>query len=108
VTAFGQFLKKLKLKSVKVGPFTWDIQPTDASRIATAKESQEESSSEGLIQEGVRELDDLINSLENFHSNPEGIYYIGQTLVFDPRLSVKKINDLKRSLKEIRVRILDH
>jgi hypothetical protein len=29
----------------------------------------------------VRELDSLIYALENFHSNPEGIYYIGQTLL---------------------------
>ena len=29
----------------------------------------------------LRELDSLISALTNFHSNPEGIYYIGQTLV---------------------------
>lgn len=29
----------------------------------------------------VRKLDSLIYALENFHSNPEGIYYIGQTLL---------------------------
>jgi len=90
----------------------------------------------------MRVLNDLIGSLENFHSNPEGIYYIGQTLVrcdsflmdngivgepldlcaalinemdtdsrvdeglFDPRLSISKINVLKRSLKKFRDDIL--
>lgn len=29
----------------------------------------------------LREIDGLIRALANFHSNPEGIYYIGQTLV---------------------------
>jgi hypothetical protein len=29
----------------------------------------------------IRQIDHLIEALANFHSNPEGIYYIGQTLV---------------------------
>lgn len=29
----------------------------------------------------LRDIDELVHALENFHSNPEGIYYIGQTLV---------------------------
>jgi DNA-binding winged helix-turn-helix (wHTH) protein len=35
----------------------------------------------GLYRENVNKLGQLIHALENFHSNPEGVFYIGQTLV---------------------------
>jgi hypothetical protein len=90
----------------------------------------------------MRKLNNLIDSLKNFHSNPEGICYIGQTLVLcdsfltdngiireplelceslldqmdsdpridegllDPRLSISKVNKLKRILKQFKDDIL--
>jgi TIR domain len=85
----------------------------------------------------LKTISDLVYSLENFHSNPEGIYYIGRTLIqcasfledhgapssaselvsqllkeidtderkeigaFDPVVSVSKVNELVRILKQL-------
>jgi hypothetical protein len=146
MTIFGDFLKQVRIKSIKIGPVTWDVEQTDGSKIKELKqlEVQTEEEKEKLIQEDIRVLDDLINSLENFNSNPEAIYYIGQTLVrcdsyledngvvgepmeltlalidemdnderkdmglFDPVLSISKINKLKRCLKSIRADIVTY
>lgn len=83
MTIFGDFLKRVRIKSIKIGPVTWDIEQTDGSKIKELKqlEVKTDKEKEKLIEADIKILDDLINSLENFHSNPEGIYYIGQTLV---------------------------
>ncbi len=147
MSAFGEFLRRVRVKSVKLGPVTWDIlppekmpvpvvsEPLNALPISTIEKVQ-------APEPDMRKLNNLIDSLENFHSNPEGIYYIGQTLVLcdsflmdngiigeplelceslidqmdsdpridegllDPRLSISKINKLKRSLKQFRDDIL--
>lgn len=145
MTAFGDFLKRVRIKSVKIGPVTWEIESTTGSKIKEHEQqkflnSQEKKNQQ--IDKDIRELSDLIRSLENFNSNPEAIYYIGQTLVrcdsfledngitgepldltlsliqemdndtrkeeglFDPVLSISKINRLKRSLKSIRASII--
>lgn len=146
MTIFGDFLKRVRIKSIKIGPVTWDIDQTDGSRIKELKqlETKTDEEKEKLIQADIKVLDDLIDSLENFNSNPEGIYYIGQTLVrcdsyledngivgepmeltlalieemdnderkdmgvFDPVLSISKINKLKRCLKSIRADIITY
>jgi hypothetical protein len=147
LSAFSEFLRRVKIKSVKFGPVTWDILPPE--KIPLPARTQEKPvlpppamESKKAPPADMRLLNDLIGSLENFHSNPEGIYYIGQTLVrcdsflmdngivgepielcealihemdndsrveeglFDPRISVGKINSLKRSLKKFRDDIL--
>ncbi len=144
MTVFGEFLKRVRITSIKLGPVTWDIESTDGSKIKELRQLEVSSDEERekLIKADVRVLDDLINSFENFHSNPEGIYYIGQTLVlcdsyledngivgepmeltlalieeldnderkdqgiFNPILSISKINQLKRNLKSIRADII--
>ncbi len=147
MSAFSEFLRRVKVKSVKIGPITWDILPPEKIPLPVKSEENLALLSSSLDKEkapttDMRILNDLINSLENFHSNPEGIYYIGQTLVlcdsflmdngvvgepltlcealinemendsrvdeglFDPRLSISKINSLKRSLKKFRDDIL--
>jgi hypothetical protein len=144
MTVFGDYLKRVRIKSIKIGPITWEISPTVGSKIkeheqkslVTSQETQQQ------IERDIKELADLIYSLENFHSNPEGIYYIGQTLIrcdsfledngivgdplnitlalieeidddtrkdeglFNPVLSVSKINRLKKALKSIRSNII--
>lgn len=146
MTIFGDFLKRVRIKSIKLGPVTWDVVQTDGSTIKEVKqlEVKTEEEKEKLIQADIRVLDDLIDSFENFQSNPEGIYYIGQTLIrcdsyledngvvgepmeltlalinemdnderkdmglFDPVLSITKINKLKRCLKSIRAGIINY
>jgi hypothetical protein len=147
LSTFSDFLRRVKIKSVKIGPVTWDILPPE--KVPIPANTNEQLALPPSLQErekapsaDMRKLNDLINSLENFHSNPEGIYYIGQILVlcdsflmdngivgeplqlcealieemdndsrveeglFDPRLSISKINSLKRSLKKFRDDIL--
>jgi hypothetical protein len=146
MTVFGDYLKRVRIKSIKIGPITWEISPTVGSKIkeheqknlVTSQETQQQ------IERDIKELEDLIYSLENFHSNPEGIYYIGQTLIrcdsfledngivgdplsitltlieeidddtrkdeglFNPVLSISKINRLKKALKSIRSNIISY
>jgi hypothetical protein len=59
-----------KLKKFITTFETWRVAPQPTPVQSSAKEESK-----------VRELDKLIHALENFHSNPEGIYYIGQTLL---------------------------
>lgn len=86
MSAFGEFLRRVRVKSVKLGPVTWDIlspekmpvpvvsEPLNALPVSMTEKVQ-------APDPDVLKLNNLIDSLENFHSNPEGIYYIGQTLV---------------------------
>lgn len=76
MTIFGNFLKTVRLKSIKIAPITWDIVQTDGSKIKEIKQLEVRADEEKneLILKDIKVLDDLINSLENFHSNPEGIY----------------------------------
>ncbi len=147
MSAFGEFLRRVRVKSIKLGPVTWDILPFEKMPIPIVSEQDialpatTTEKAEATAPNMIR-LNDLINSIENFDSNPESLYYIGQTLIkcdsflmdngiigeplelcellidqmdsdpridegmFDPRLSVSKINKLKRSLKQFRDDIL--
>jgi hypothetical protein len=147
MSVFAEFLRRVRVKSIKLGPVTWDILPSekmpfpifpeqDVALLAVTTEKAQAPAPD------MRRLNDIIDSLENFDSNPESIYYIGQTLIkcdsflmdngiigdslvlcellinqmdsdprieegfFDPRLSISKINNLKRSLKQFRDDIL--
>jgi hypothetical protein len=137
-SSFPGFIRKVRVKSIKIGPITWDILPAVElpvdQQIDELKSSPEIKSIQAP-KAAVKQLQELIYALENFASNPEAIFYIGQTLVqcdsflrdngivgepldlcealitqmdsdprleeglFDPRVSVSKINKLKRSLK---------
>ena len=50
-------------------------------RIPVAKGDHEYAEPPPAIEALLHDIDEMIYALENFHSNPEGIYYIGQTLV---------------------------
>jgi hypothetical protein len=147
MSVFAEFLRRVRVKSIKLGPVTWDILPSekmlfpivpeqDVALLAVTTEKAQAPAPD------MGRLNDIIDSLEKFDSNPESIYYIGQTLIkcdsflmdngiigdslvlcellinqmdsdprieegfFDPRLSISKINNLKRSLKQFRDDIL--
>jgi hypothetical protein len=70
MSVFGEFLRRVRVKSIKLGLVTWDILPSEL----------------------------LINQMNSDPRIEEGL--------FDPRLSVSKINNLKRSLKQFRDDIL--
>ena len=142
---FGEFLRRVHLKSIKLGPVTWDILPPEKIAVSTQQSASAIPASEtGALcapEPDMLTLNGLIRSLENFDLDRESTYYIGQTLVqcdsflmdngiigeplqlceelinetdyscadealSDRRLSIKKINTLKRSLKKFRDDIL--
>jgi len=82
MSAFIKFLKRVQLKKSTLGPFQWEIAETPGSVTRTALESSKKREDDAdCIDTQISLLSGLIRSLENFHSNPEGIYYIGQTLI---------------------------
>lgn len=81
MTAFGEYLSRIKLTEIKLGPFKWNIEQTPSSEVATAQERSVERSFEVLVDEGITELDNLIRNIEHFDAEAGGVYYIGATLI---------------------------
>jgi len=79
VQSFHEFLQMVVKQQYQLGPFNWKVERT--SGYILAEHQTEETDISTKLKLEISELQNLIRSLENFHSNPEGIYYIGQTLI---------------------------
>ena len=81
LTAFGEFLARIKLRKVKLGPFEWDINETPASTVSAHAERRKIENAPDPVEAGIKTLDEMIYRIERFDADAGGAYYIGATLI---------------------------
>jgi DNA-binding winged helix-turn-helix (wHTH) protein len=81
----------IEISETEYGHETWKLTPFGVKRLLASEAARRQPAAQVATKSAsrtgrpteqlVRRIDNLLYALEHFHSNPEGVFYIGQTLI---------------------------